>query len=194
MENEEWKASLTILWSLVQFSFDLTSRKTKNGNEERKTKNGNEERKTSITILWSLAQSPLKLILQIHVFFSRISRNATWRRKNVFRLLSVVVPRSIEKTVPQKNHFRLLSDNRQRGLYAKKNVRLTAEKVLRRRDVPGFSDLPWRSICFICSCHLLCLLLRVVFQDAVFVFSLLVPSFFSAGSPSSNVFGWRLTA
>ena len=40
--------------------------------------------------------------------------------ENVFRLLPVGVPRSMEENVPQKNHFRLLSDNRQRGLYAEK--------------------------------------------------------------------------
>ena len=35
------------------------------------------------------------------------------------RLLSVGVPRSVEENVPQKNHFRLLSDNKRGGLYAK---------------------------------------------------------------------------
>ena len=38
--------------------------------------------------------------------------------ENVFRLLPVGVPRSMEEKVPQKNHFRLLSDNKQRGLYS----------------------------------------------------------------------------
>ena len=32
--------------------------------------------------------------------------------ENVFRLLPVGVPRSMEENVPQKNHFRLLSDNK----------------------------------------------------------------------------------
>ena len=44
------------------------------------------------------------------------ARSTIFDAENVFRLLSVGVPRSMEENVPQKNHFRLLSDNRQRGL------------------------------------------------------------------------------
>ena len=44
------------------------------------------------------------------------ARSTIFDAENVFRLLSVGVPRSMEENAPQKNHFRLLSDNRQRGL------------------------------------------------------------------------------
>ena len=37
--------------------------------------------------------------------------------ENGCRLLSVGILRSMEENVPQKNHVRLLSDNKQRGLY-----------------------------------------------------------------------------
>ena len=106
-ENEQWKASLTILWSLVQFSFDITTRKTKNRNEERKA---------NLTILWSLAQSPLKLILQLHVFFADfaerdvtpkkrfsvvVSCSTSFHRKNrpAEKSFSVVVQQQAERRV-----------------------------------------------------------------------------------------------
>ena len=47
---------------------------------------------------------------------SMIAWSTLFDAENVFRLLPVGVPRSMEENVPQKNHFRLLSDNKQRGL------------------------------------------------------------------------------
>ena len=45
------------------------------------------------------------------------ARSTLFDAENVFRLLSDGVPRSMEENVPQKNHCRSLSDNKQRGLY-----------------------------------------------------------------------------
>merc|ERR550514_605806 len=46
---------------------------------------------------------------------SMIAWSTLFDAENVFRFLPVGVPRSMEENVPQKNHFRLLSDNKQRG-------------------------------------------------------------------------------
>ena len=113
-ENEEWKTKngkRALISFDHWFNFPLILLV---GKRRMETKNGKR-----VLLSFDHWFNPYWNLFFKHMFFSRISRNATWRRKNVFRLLSVVVPRSVEKTVSQKNHFRLLSDNRQRGLYEK---------------------------------------------------------------------------
>ena len=72
-------------------------------------------------LLKNAGEKSIHTVLQHFQFASRrslsmIARTTLFDAENVFRLLPVGVPRSMEENVPQKNHFRLLSDNRQRGL------------------------------------------------------------------------------
>ena len=84
--------------------------------------------------------------------------------ENVFRLLPVGVPRSMEENVPEKNHFRLLSDNRQRGGYGFTTAHSKSRHIASLLPLsPDFSTLrvsvprPWPRV----PCAILLISIRI---------------------------------